>query len=280
MASVAFSETARGVADPAGRGRALLESHFDLVQRKLQHLSRRSGLPDHEAEELRSWALYKLVEDEYRVLASWQGRSSFSTYLTVVLVNLMRDYRSHVWGKWRSSAAARRRGDDAVRLERFLSRDGLPLEEALDRMRAEPETSLSRKELERIATELPRRVERQWVGEEELSRIAIDGGVEARVEDGERARTTSHLRTVLFPLLRRLSSENRLLLKLHYRDGFSIAAISRLLGTPQRELYTARSRCLKRLRRSLEKNGLDAEKVGALIGWSRWDFQSAEGEGF
>ena len=61
-------------------------------------MGRRSGLPEHEAEELRSWALFKLVEDDYRILARWEGRSKLSSYLTVVLVNLMRDYRIHVWG--------------------------------------------------------------------------------------------------------------------------------------------------------------------------------------
>lgn len=93
---------------PAERGRALLEEHFDLIQKKLGYLARRSGLPDHEAEELRSWALFRLVEDDYQVLARWEGRSSISTYLTVVLVKLMRDYRIHLWGKWRPSAVARR----------------------------------------------------------------------------------------------------------------------------------------------------------------------------
>ena len=91
----------------AARGRALLENHFEFIQRLLRHLSHRSGLPEHEAEEFRSWALFKLVEDDYRMLALWQGRSSFSTYLNVVLVNLMRDFRIQVWGKWRPSAAAR-----------------------------------------------------------------------------------------------------------------------------------------------------------------------------
>src|SRR5215217_1744036 len=83
------------------RGRALLEEHFDLVQKRLDSLSRRSGLPEHEADEFRSWALFRLVENDYRILGSWEGRSSFSTYLTVALVNLLRDYRIQIWGKWR-----------------------------------------------------------------------------------------------------------------------------------------------------------------------------------
>jgi RNA polymerase sigma factor (sigma-70 family) len=250
---------------PAARGRSLLETHFDLVRTKIERLSQRSGLPAHEAEELRSWALFKLVEDDYRILGRWEGRSSFSTYLTVVLVNLVRDYRIHVWGKWRPSAAARHEGAEAILLERLLVRDGLSLAEAIVKIQTEHSVSLPAEELERIAAHLPQRTGRRSVGEEELHRIPVDGKVEARLEDKERARATACLREALTPLLLALPPEDILLLKLHYRESLSIAAISRLLGRPQRELYSRRDRCLKRLRSGLEKSGLSADKVSVLL---------------
>jgi RNA polymerase sigma factor (sigma-70 family) len=255
-------------ADPASRGRDLLEAQYHLIQKKLHHLSRRSGLPEHEAEEFRSWALFKLVEDDSRILASWEGRSAFPTFLTVVLVNLMRDYRTHIWGKWRPTAAARRQGREAVLLEQLCGRDGLPFDEAVERMRTEHGVSLSRTEIERMAVSLPTRTERRRVGEEELLRIPVDGQVESRIEDGERSRTEEQLRVLLIPLLQALSAEDRLLLKLHFWDGLSMAAISPLLGRPQRELYSVRDRCLKKIRRNLEEAGLSPERVRALLGCS------------
>ena len=254
--------------DKPASGRTLLETHYDLIQRKLLHLSRRSGLPEHEAEEFRSWALFKLVENDSHVLASWEGRSSFPTFLTVVLVNLMRDYRIQVWGKWRPSAAARRQGREAIFLERLCNRDGLPLDEAIERMRTEHGISRSRAELEQMAASLPRRAERRRVGDEELLRVPVDGQVECRIEDGERARTEERLQDLLLPLLESLPAEDRLLLKLHYWDGFSMAAISPLLGRPQRELYSVRDKCLKKLRRHLEKAGLGSDQVRGLLGFS------------
>jgi RNA polymerase sigma factor (sigma-70 family) len=246
-------------------GRELLETHLELIQRKLQHLSRRSGLPDSEAEELRSWALLKLVEDDYRILGRWEGRSSFSTYLTVVLMNLMRDYRTHLWGKWRPSAASRRRGPEGVLLERLLVRDGLSADEALERLRTEHGISLSPDEAAWLA-ELHQRPGRRRVGEEELLQIPVDGQVEARIEERERASAAERLREALAPLLRSLPAEDRLLLKLCFFKGLSIAAISPILGRPQRELYTARERCLKKIRRSLDEAGLGADQSRELIG--------------
>ena len=44
-----------------------------------------------------------------------------------------------------------------------------------------------------------------------------------------------------------------------------MAAISPVLGVPQRELYSRRDRCLKKLRRSLERAGLDARCLSVLF---------------
>ncbi len=263
-------------ADLVSPGRALLEAQYPLIQEKLHHLSHRSGLPEHEEEEFRSWALLKLLEDDSRVLASWEGRSSFPTFLTVVLVNLMRDYRARIWGKWRPSAVARKQGREAILLERLCFRDGLPLDEAIERMQTEHEVSLSRAELERMAASLTRRMKRWQVSEEELLQIPVDGQVESRIEEAERSVTEDELRVLLTPLLKSLSTENRLLFKLHYWDGLSVAAISSLLGRPQRELYSARNKCLKKIRRSLAKAGLSPERVRELIGCSHLELSPSE----
>ena len=249
----------------AARGRALLESQYELIQRKLQVMGRRSGLPAHEAEELRSWALFKLVEDDYRILGRWEGRSSFSTYLTVVLVNLMRDYRVHVWGKWRPSAAAERLGEEAMLLERLIGRDRLSLEEAIHHIQVEKRASASAADLEALALKLPLRTGRWRVDEGELLRFPVDGKIEARLVEGERARAAARVHKVLPSLLRELPEEDRLLLELRYRDNLSMAAISPVLGVPQRELYSRRDRCLKKLRRSLEQAGLEACYLSVLF---------------
>jgi RNA polymerase sigma factor (sigma-70 family) len=268
---LARSDARHERAGAAARGRALLESHFDLIQARLALLGRRCGMLDHQAEELRSWALFKLVENDYRILAGWQGRSSFSTYLTVVLVNLMRDYRVHIWGKWRPSAVARRQGREAVLLERLWLRDGLSFDEAVERLRAEHGISLSRAQLEQIAARLPRRAGHRTVGEAGLERIPVDGGVESRIENRERHATAARLREVLVPLFHALPAEDRLLLKLHFRDNLTVAAISSLLQRPQRVLYARRERCLKSFRHALERAGIDAAQARDLIGWSWLD---------
>jgi RNA polymerase sigma factor (sigma-70 family) len=248
------------------RGRALLETHLDLIQRSLRHLSWSGGLPAAEAEEFRSWALFKLVDDDYRILGRWKGRSSFPTFLSVVLVNLLRDYRIHLWGKWRPSAVSRRSGPTGVLLERLLLRDGLSCAETSERLRAEHGIALSQDEVARLAAAFPRRKERRRAGEDELLQIPVDGQVESRIMERERERATVRLRETLGPLLRSLPAEERRLLKLSFFDGLSMASIAPVLGRPQRELYSVRDRCLAKIHRRLTEAGLDADQVGGLLG--------------
>jgi RNA polymerase sigma factor (sigma-70 family) len=229
-------------------------------------LSWSGGLPESEAEEFRSWALFKLVDDDYRILGSWKGRSSFPTFLTVVLMNLMRDYRVHLWGKWRPSAASRRGGPVGVLLERLLVRDGLSCDETVERLRVEHGILLSPDEVASLAASLPRRQEKRWAKEEDLLLVAVDGQVEIRVQERERARTLRRLRGILAPLLRSLPAEDRLLLKLSFFDDLSMSAIAPVLGRPQRELYAARDRCLRGIRRYLVEAGLGSEEIGGLLG--------------
>lgn len=248
------------------RGRALLETHLDLIQRSLRRLSWHSGLPGSEAEEFRAWALFKLVDDDYRILGSWKGRSSFPTFLSVVLVNLLRDYRIHLWGKWRPSAASRRGGPTGVLLERLLFRDGLSCAEASERLRTDHGIVLSQDEVARLAAAFPRRSERRRAGEEELLQIAVDGQVESRILERERERAAARLRETLGSLLQSLPAEERLLLKLSFFDGRSMASIAPVLGRPQRELYSVRDRCLAKIHRHLADSGLGADQVGGLLG--------------
>ncbi len=250
---------------PTNQGRALLEANLALIERRLNVLSRRGALPTNEADDFRSWALCKLIEDDYRILARWEERSSLSTYLAAVLVHLLQDYRTQLWGKWRPSSTARRDGAVSILLERLLVRDRLSLDEAIRRLREEQGVLLSSAALEEIAARLPLRLPRRLVGDEVLQRMPAEGGVEVRVVAGERAEVTSRLNRAVSALLRGLAPDERDLLKLHYREGLSIAAISLMLDRPQRALYTLRNRCLKGLRRGLEAAGVCAEQVRDLL---------------
>jgi len=71
--------------------RRLLEAESGLVGRITAYLLSRYRLAPGESRALRRLVRARLAADDYRVLHSFNGRSSFGTYLTVVIVRLVRE---------------------------------------------------------------------------------------------------------------------------------------------------------------------------------------------
>src|SRR5215216_3011770 len=110
----------RGVMDP----RQLYIEHLGTIDRISESMCRRNGVRGADAEDFASDVKLKLLQDDYAVLRKYRGASSTTTFLTVVIANLFRDYRVKAWGRWRPSAEAKRRGETAVLLETAIYRDG------------------------------------------------------------------------------------------------------------------------------------------------------------
>lgn len=247
---------------------AFLE-HLELIERIIASICRRHGAGADEAEEFGSWVKLRLIEDDYAVFRKFQGRSRLSTYLTTVIHNLFRDYRIAKWGKWRPSAAARRMGATAVRLEILVRRDGRPFDEACRILRANFGVEESVEILEEILTQLPVRSPRRFESLEVVAEAGEPGAVERRVEDQRLAGVEQRVGRAMRGALERLEPEDRLLLRMHYQEGFTVAQIARTLGRPQRPLYGRMERLRKRLRQRLEREGLSREQVLSLVGWER-----------
>ena len=108
----------------------LFLGHQKLIEEVIAHCCRRSHFKREEAEDFGSLVKIKFLEDDCAILREYQGKSSIRTYLTVVIKRLLMDYQDHLWGKWRYSAEAERLGPVAMRLERLLQREDVPLDEA------------------------------------------------------------------------------------------------------------------------------------------------------
>lgn len=253
---------------------ALFLEHLPFLERSIAFVCRRNGFPEADGEDFASWAKLRLIEDDYAILRKFRGTSKLTTFLTVVVRNLFRDYRIKLWGKWRPSAAAKRLGPTAVRLERMVSRDGRSVEEAIESLKENQAVAESRRELERLAGRLPERVPRRFVGEEALEGEGSLDGVESRLRDRERAAAAARVEAALERALDALEPRDRLLLKMHYRDGFSIATIARTLEVEQRPLYSRRDRAFRRMRRELGEAGVEWERVEGLLGWERTDLSA------
>jgi RNA polymerase sigma factor for flagellar operon FliA len=248
---------------------ALFLAELDWIREAMAALCRRYGMGAADTEDFASWATLRLIDDDYAVLRKFRGESALRTYLVVVVAMLHREYRSRWWGRWRPSAAARRAGRVAVRLETLVHRDGYPLSEAILRLRTAGETSLSERQLVALFASLPRRTAGGGRPVESLLDALAHVPDPAAADDGvaaeERAAERRALEDALHRALEALPAEDRVILRMRYWEGTSVADIARALGLPQKPLYRRVERALAALRAALEAAGVSRHRTAACL---------------
>lgn len=240
------------------RPQDLFLAHLDLVERVIGFTCRRHGVRSEEGEEFASVVKARLVEEDYAVFRKFQGQSKLSTYLTTVVQRLFLDWQRSRRGRPRPSAAARRMGALALRLERLLYWDGFSFDEACRILRENHGVEVSWQELEEVAGRLPPRVmERRHEGGERTewlpgSAKRPDEAALAREREEEAGRVVA----VLEEALEELEPEDRLILRMRFEDDLTVADIARGLHLEQKPLYPRIEKLKRRLRRELEARGL------------------------
>ena len=230
-------------------------SALAMIERIIVLQTRRHALSPADAEDYAAWAKARIIDSDYAVLRKFGGRSSLQTYLTAVLVNLFRDYRNSCWGRWRPSAAARRFGPIAMRLEELLYREAHPLREAGQILRFAG-VQLSDAEIARLAARIPARPvvrELSLNDTEPLVSTLADSSVNYADTDPE----VESLEIMLRSLLNDLTPEDALIVKLRFWSGMSVADIARTLQLRQKPLYRRIEAIQERMRTSLEARGID-----------------------
>jgi RNA polymerase sigma factor (sigma-70 family) len=246
--------------------RALYEEHLDVINRIAGSLCRRNGIRDADAEDFVSEVRLKLLQDDCAVLRKFRGTSSMTTFLTVVISNLFRDHRIKQWGKWRPSAEARRRGEAAVLLELAVYRDGRTFEEACTAIENNGRLGVSRDELRKILAELPRRPARRVMEEVNDVDLPADDRADGGVLDEERDAQARAATDALERAVRRLDAEDRVIVRMRFFEGFTIAQVARALGIEQKPLYARMRRILETLARDLAGQGVRSESIEWLNG--------------
>jgi RNA polymerase sigma factor (sigma-70 family) len=186
----------------------------------------------------------RLAERKYDVFERFAGRSSLRTFLNVVVGRLLLDWRNTQHGKWRASAAAKRRGGWAIELERLVYRDGHPVDEALTRLSSRPDAP-SRHSLAVLLAALPFRPRRAF---DAVLADVPDRRIEDYVEAAERSRARRHVSAAVAGALRALPPDERRIIALRYGRGQRIGDIAKAQRVDVKLLYRRVERAMRTLR--------------------------------
>ena len=235
------------------------------IQRILKTVVRDRRASVDEAEEFQSYLFEKWAETDYGPILQYAGRASIETYLRKIISNKFSDFRDHKWGKWHCSAAARRDGDAGRFLERYLIRDGLTFGEACEALATNHSITLPHEELVAIASRLPIRFRRRFMGTEALEHTAAPDSADHGVLDRERGVLWERIRQVIAAECATLQSHEKLMVALIVEDNKRISEVARILNREQKPLYEQWNRIKQGLRRALEREQIDLSAIRDLL---------------
>jgi RNA polymerase sigma factor for flagellar operon FliA len=234
-----------------------------MIDRIIALQTRRHALTPADADEYAAWAKARIIDSDYAVLRKFGGRSSLQTYLTAVLVNLFRDYRNISWGRWRPSAAAKRHGPIAIRLEELLYREAHSLREATQILRSSG-AEVTDAEIAMLAVLIPARPQvRETSLEDSDSDVAAVADSSAHTPDADPE--SEALEITLRSLLNDLSPEDALIVKMRFWSGMSVADIARTLRLQQKPLYRRIEAIKEQMRKALEARGIDRATASEFL---------------
>ncbi|MEO8378829.1 MAG: sigma-70 family RNA polymerase sigma factor [Acidobacteriota bacterium] len=247
---------------------SLYLKHLDAIERIAAFVGRRGHLNPEETSEFIQVVRVRLFEDDYAILRKFEGRSSFSTYLTTVILRLRHQWRIAQWGRWRPSAEACRMGEKAVLLERLLWRDGFTFHEAVQILTTREGGEYTVSELESLYVRLPERNPRPtMVSDELLPEMAVveEDGFD-RVEARESEAAARMAAGSIDGTLAALPPEDRLILQLRFWNNRTVADIARMLHMDQKKLYKRLDKLLAGLRVALETAGVKQSDAAKFLG--------------
>lgn len=242
----------------------LLVDHLDQVDRLVRLAGRRHRLTACDADEFAGVVRFQLVDRDFAILRKFQGRSSLTTYLAVVIERLCLDFCIARWGKWRPSASARRLGAVATLLEQLIVREGITFDEAVGTLQTNHRVAETREQLHDMLLQLRPRITR---------RLAHDS-VQAFDQESLTHRTAHHpddrliverVQAALAAALAVLPAADREILVLHYEVGMPIAQVARALNREAHLLYRHFTRITERLRVEMEVRGVESAEIAHVI---------------
>jgi RNA polymerase sigma factor (sigma-70 family) len=237
-----------------------------FIERAIAFIARKHHLAESDAEDFASRVKIKLIENEYAVLRTFEGRSTLQTFLTTVIRREFVEYQRARLGKWHPSAEAKRGGPVLVLLEQYLVRDSYSFEDACEVLATKHGVTLTRQELETLSCRLPIRYSRRFEPIDAVTDIvSSEVSPDVHVANEER----EHLRARVYALLASVRTElpdlDRLILAYRFEDGRTVAEIAIVLAVDQKGLYRRVTASLRKLRGALESRGIDASVVRDLF---------------
>lgn len=238
------------------------------------------------ADEASLFVLDALQRDNWQKVSLFQGKSSFATFLRSVVYRLLEDFSRKKYGRRQPPQWLKRLGGIWLRLYIFLCLERLPLDEAVQRgsqMAAAPPA-----EIEQAAYEIKERI--RGCGEHQGLEIEFEDCDTEKTADIKTPEVRLDLRQrrqlmavicggitkaessaagtfeKMFDFPFDLTSQEKLLLKMRYVEGLSVARMATFLDCSRHQINGKLRRTLQKVRKVIADSGLEEEVINQVRG--------------
>ena len=212
--------------------KSFFESNLSITDEVIKKYCTRHHIVGDEADECNSYVYEKIIDNDYQRIREFKGKSSYKTYITVVISRILID-RMRSSGRWRPSQKALRIGKEAVILEELVFKKKYSFEQAYNALTTNHNISIERERAYKIITLLQRKHRKSTAPRDvELTDDVSDKKVtlpdEAAINK-EISKIKDQLDYIVREIRNLLSNEERLLLKMCFEDSIKISEIARVL---------------------------------------------------
>lgn len=145
-------------------------------------------------------------------------------------------------------------------------RDKLGFEEAVETLRTNHGVTEDRAALESLYARFPVRTGRSFTSDEALDTIsAPNAEADAPMAQAAASASAGAAAAALGAALKALPPQDRIIIRMRFDDGFSVAEIAKALKLEQKPLYRRIDKLLFDLRRTLEGSGVSADLIRDVI---------------
>lgn len=264
--------TWRGVRRAVTRDKAesIFLLHVAAIERLTACACRRSRMAGDEIDDLKSHVKLALIQGDYAIIRKFEGRSSFTTFLTTVIRRLISQHRIKERGRWRPSAKAKRLGQLAIEAERSLTREGQTVHEAAQLLAGQYPGRLSSEILELINQLPQRRVRPRHVPAPDAARAGIqpDDPLQDLLNRELSLRAARALHLVQSAIAALPAVDQRILRQRFFCEQ-NVRVIADSVRIRPRDAYKRLYASLSRLRASLEEKGFTRREILDLTGQVR-----------
>ena len=212
--------------------KSFFESNLSITDEVIKKYCTRHHIVGDEADECKSYVYEKIIENDYQKIREFKGKSSYKTYITVVISRILID-RVRSGGRWKPSQKALNIGKEAVILEELVFNKKYSFGQAYNTLTTNHNISIEWERVYEIITLLQRKhLKSTAPGDVELTDDVSDKNVtlpdEAAINK-ELSIKKDQLDYIISEIRNLLSNEERLLLRMRFEDNINISEIARVL---------------------------------------------------